>query len=160
MEGLLRYTNNRMLTGYTGGKLLWLRDEEPENFARMKIFCCPKDYIRFRLTGRVLTDVSEASGTGFFDTKNRVWADGLIALAGLDKAIFPKTVGIDRARGLRNGGGRRGNWDCRGTERLCGRRRRGDSDHGHRGWWSRRAGRGHRNQRQCFDGHERLPCEP
>ena len=92
VEGLLRYTNNRMLTGYTGGKLLWLRDEEPENFARMKIFCCPKDYIRFRLTGRVLTDVSEASGTGFFDTKNRVWADGLIALAGLDKAIFPKAV--------------------------------------------------------------------
>ena len=92
VEGLLRYTNNRMLTGYTGGKILWLRDEEPENFARMKIFCCPKDYIRFRLTGRVLTDVSEASGTGFFDTKNRVWADGLIALAGLDKAIFPKTV--------------------------------------------------------------------
>ena len=92
LEELLKLTNNRMLTGYTGGKLLWLRDEEPENFARMKIFCCPKDYIRFRLTGRVLTDVSEASGTGFFDTKNRVWADGLIALAGLDKAIFPKAV--------------------------------------------------------------------
>ena len=92
VEGLLTYTNNRMLTGYTGGKILWLRDEEPENFRRMKIFQCPKDYIRFRMTGELLMDVSDASGTGFFDTKNRRWSDALIEIAGLDKAIFPKVV--------------------------------------------------------------------
>ena len=89
LEKLLTYTNNRMLTGYTGGKILWLRDEEPENFKRMKLFVCPKDYIRFRMTGKLGMDVSEASGTGFFDTKNRRWSDELIAIAGLDKAIFP-----------------------------------------------------------------------
>ena len=49
LEKLLTYTNNRMLTGYTGGKILWLRDEEPENFAKMKVFVCPKDYIRLRI---------------------------------------------------------------------------------------------------------------
>lgn len=92
LEGLLSYTNNRMLTGYTGGKILWLRDEEPENFKRMKVFVCPKDYIRFRMTGEIMIDVSDASGTGFFDTKNRVWSDSLIEIAGLDKAIFPTAV--------------------------------------------------------------------
>jgi len=92
LEKLLTYTNNRMLTGYTGGKILWLRDEEPDNFAKMKVFVCPKDYIRFRMTGEIMIDVSDASGTGFFDTKNRVWSDELIKIAGLDKAIFPTAV--------------------------------------------------------------------
>ncbi len=92
LKGLLKLTNNRMLTGYTGGKILWLRDEEPENFKRMKVFVCPKDYIRYRMTGEVMIDVSDASGTGFFDTKNRVWSDELIKIAGLDKSIFPKAV--------------------------------------------------------------------
>ena len=90
LEKLLTYTNNRMLTGYTGGKILWLRDEEPDNFAKMKTFVCPKDYIRFRMTGRLGIDVSDASGTGFFDVKNRRWSDELIEIAGLDKAVFPE----------------------------------------------------------------------
>ena len=90
LEGLLTYTNNQMLTGYTGGKILWLRDEEPDNFAKMKIFVCPKDYIRFKMTGALGIDMSDASGTGFFDVRNRRWSDGLIALAGLSKAIFPE----------------------------------------------------------------------
>ena len=90
LEGLLTYTNNQMLTGYTGGKILWLRDEEPENFKKMKLFVCPKDYIRYRMTGNLGIDMSDASGTGFFDVRSRKWSDGLIALAGLDKAIFPE----------------------------------------------------------------------
>ncbi|MEE1199116.1 MAG: xylulokinase [Christensenellales bacterium] len=90
VDGLLTYTNNRMLTGYTGGKLLWLQEHEPEHFARMKVFVCPKDYIRFRICGEIATDVSEASGTGFFDTRNRRWNDDLIRLAHLDRSIFPE----------------------------------------------------------------------
>ena len=90
LKGLLTYTNNQMLTGYTGGKILWLRDEEPENFKKMKLFVCPKDYIRYRMTGTLGIDMSDASGTGFFDVRNRKWSDGLIELAGLDKAIFPE----------------------------------------------------------------------
>lgn len=90
LEGLLTYTNNQMLTGYTGGKILWLRDEEPENFRKMKLFVCPKDYIRYKMTGTLGIDMSDASGTGFFDVRNRKWSDGLIELAGLDKAIFPE----------------------------------------------------------------------
>ena len=90
LKGLLTYTNNQMLTGYTGGKILWLRDEEPENFRKMKLFVCPKDYIRYRMTGTLGIDMSDASGTGFFDVRNRKWSDGLIELASLDKAIFPE----------------------------------------------------------------------
>ena len=90
LEGLLTYTNNQMLTGYTGGKILWLRDEEPENFKKMKLFICPKDYIRYRMTGTLGIDMSDASGTGFFDVRNRKWSDGLIELAGLSKVIFPE----------------------------------------------------------------------
>ena len=89
VEGLMRLTNNTMLSGYTGGKLIWLKENEPENYARMKTFCCPKDYIRLMITGEVATEVSDASGTGLFDTEKRAWSDGAIALAGLDKALFP-----------------------------------------------------------------------
>ncbi|MBR1709294.1 MAG: xylulokinase [Clostridia bacterium] len=91
-DGLLGYTNNCMLTGYTGGKLLWLREEEPENFQKMTAFFCPKDYIRYKLTGQVRTDVSEASGIGFFDTKQRVWSEPLISLAGLNPDLFPEAL--------------------------------------------------------------------
>ena len=90
LKGLLTYTNNQMLTGYTGGKILWLKEEEPDNFAKMKLFVCPKDYIRYKMTGMLGIDMSDASGTGFFDVRNRKWSDGLIELAGLDKAIFPE----------------------------------------------------------------------
>ncbi len=89
LKGLLHLTNNRMLTGYTGGKILWLRDEEPENFEKMELFVCPKDYIRYRLTNELAIDVSDASGTGFFNTRKRCWSDELIAIAGLDRSLFP-----------------------------------------------------------------------
>ena len=98
LPALLAGTNNRMLPGYTGGKIIWLRDEEPENFEKMDVFVCPKDYIRYLLTGELATEVSDGSGTGFFDTKNRRWSDKLIAKCGLDKAIFPTALeSTDRA---------------------------------------------------------------
>ena len=52
----------------------------------------PRDYIRLKVCGEVAIDASDASGTGFFNTRERVWADDLIALAGLDKAIFPDVI--------------------------------------------------------------------
>ena len=91
-KGLLALTNNLMLTGYTGGKLLWLKEQEPDSFDSMVKFICPKDYIRFKLTGVPITDVSEASGTGFFDTKERKWCESLISMAQLPHSIFPEAV--------------------------------------------------------------------
>ncbi len=92
LDRLVSLTNNRMLTGYTGGKLLWLRDEEPANFERMKLFLNPKDYIRFKLTGEIALDVSDASGTGFFNVRERQWSWELIDIAGLPHSIFPECI--------------------------------------------------------------------
>ncbi|WP_288950616.1 xylulokinase [uncultured Paracoccus sp.] len=88
-EGLLAATNNRMLVGYTGGKILWMRNHEPELFARMTLMLNPKDYLRLRLTGEVASEVSDASGTGLFDVRRRQWAKGLIETAGIDPALLP-----------------------------------------------------------------------
>ncbi len=92
LDGLLSYTNNRMLTGFTGGKILWMKKNEPENYAKTRLIINPKDYIRFRLAGTLETDVSDASGFGLFDVKNKVWAYELIEKIGLEKSLFPKTV--------------------------------------------------------------------
>ncbi|HIU34273.1 MAG TPA: xylulokinase [Candidatus Pullichristensenella excrementigallinarum] len=92
LEGLLRYTNNQMLAGYTGGKILWLQEEEPENYEKMVCFVCPKDYIRFKLSGELGIDASDASGTGFFNTRERRWSDELISLVGLDRRVFPEVL--------------------------------------------------------------------
>jgi len=91
-DSLLKMTNNVMLPGYTGGKILWLMQEEPEGFRKMKSFLCPKDYLRYRLTGKIRMDVSEASGTGLFDTRNRQWCAPLISALGLDPSLFPPVL--------------------------------------------------------------------
>ena len=78
-----------MLPGYTGGKLLWLKEKEPKNYEKMAHFLNPKDYIRLRLTGVRATEVSDASGTGLFDVKNRRWSKKLLGLLDLPEEIFP-----------------------------------------------------------------------
>ena len=92
LDSLLGKTNNTMLTGYTGGKLLWMREHEPELFARMRVFLNPKDYILYKLTGEQSTEVSDASGTGLFDVANRRWHDGLIGALGLERSLFPRCL--------------------------------------------------------------------
>lgn len=99
LDGLLSYTNNTMLTGYTGGKILWLKKNEPDNFARMKLFLMPKDYIRFLLTGEKLTEVSDGSGTGLFDVKNRKFNFELIGKLGFPESVFPRVVESDEVAG-------------------------------------------------------------
>jgi xylulokinase len=99
LDGLLSHTNNTMLTGYTGGKILWMKKNEPDNYARMKHFLMPKDYIRFLLTGQKCTEVSDASGTGFFDVEKRTFSFELIDLLGFDRAVFPDVLESDELAG-------------------------------------------------------------
>lgn len=89
LDGLLRLTNNGMITGYTAPKILWLRDHEPESFARIATVLLPKDYIRLKLTGVLATDVSDASGTGLFDAPNRRWSTELLQRLDLPSPWFP-----------------------------------------------------------------------
>lgn len=92
LSGLLGYTNNMMLTGYTGGKILWMKEEEPGNYARTKTVVNPKDYIGYKLTRQLSTEVSDASGTGLFDVEHRVWAWELIDKIGLKREFFTKAL--------------------------------------------------------------------
>jgi len=89
-ENILRYIANPVLTGFTLPKLLWVRDHEPENFARVRHLLLPKDYVRFRLTGEFATEVSDASGTALFDVVNRRWSREMMDGLGLDSAILPR----------------------------------------------------------------------
>ena len=88
--GLRAFTNNRMLIGYTGGKILWMRNHEPEAYRRIKKILNPKDYIRLVLTGETATEVSDASGTGLFDTRARRWSVELLERIDIDSALLPR----------------------------------------------------------------------
>jgi xylulokinase len=89
-ENILRYIANPVLTGFTLPKLLWVRDHEPENFARVRHVLLPKDYVRLQLTGEYATEVSDASGTALFDVVHRRWSREMTDGLGLDNAILPR----------------------------------------------------------------------
>lgn len=99
LERLVELTNNRMLPGFTGGKVRWFRDHEPEAFARMRRLCLPKDYLRYRLTGVFVTDESDASGTGFFDPRTRRWVPEVVRACGADTSMLPGLVGSTEQTG-------------------------------------------------------------
>ncbi len=92
MEKLLEYTANTPLTGYWLPKILWLRKHEPEVLTKTKKFLLPKDYLRLRLTGNYVTEVSDASGTLIFDVKKRRWSPEIISSFALPQELFPEVV--------------------------------------------------------------------
>lgn len=100
---VLESTANPMLTGFTLPKLLWIRDNEPENFASIRKMLLPKDYARFRLTGEFATDVSDASGTGLFDVVQRKWSLAMASALGLDASILPKAYESSEVTGRVSG---------------------------------------------------------
>ncbi len=91
-ENVVRWTANPPITGFTLPKLVWVRNHEPDAFARIRQILLPKDYVRFRLSGDFATDVSDASGTGFFDVVRRRWSEPVIAGLDLDRSWLPAVV--------------------------------------------------------------------
>jgi xylulokinase len=89
-ERVLACIANPVLTGFTLPKLLWVRDNEPANFQRVRKMLLPKDYLRFQLTGEFASEVSDASGTALFDVVNRRWSYELVDALGLDRGMLPK----------------------------------------------------------------------
>ncbi|OUM93482.1 MAG: xylulokinase [Firmicutes bacterium ZCTH02-B6] len=86
---LIELTGNPALEGFTAPKLIWLRNHERQNFARIRTVMLPKDYIRWRLTGEIATDVSDAAGTLLFDVRARQWSGPVVESLGLDPSWLP-----------------------------------------------------------------------
>jgi len=91
---------NPVLTGFTLPKLLWVRDNEPHAFARVRKILLPKDYVRFKLTGQYVSDVSDASGTALFDVVRRRWSNELVQRLGLDAGILPRVLESQEVSGV------------------------------------------------------------
>lgn len=88
-ERLIQLTCNPALTGFTLPKLLWVREREPQLWARVRGVLLPKDYVRLRLTGERATDVADASGTLLFDCANRRWSAPMLEAMELDERLLP-----------------------------------------------------------------------
>ncbi|MCM1188344.1 MAG: xylulokinase [bacterium] len=82
-EKLSEYTANIAFAGFTAPKILWVKENEPENFAKIAKIMLPKDYIAYKLTGVHCTDVSDASGMLLFDVKNRRWSEEMCEICGI-----------------------------------------------------------------------------
>jgi xylulokinase len=89
-ERLVELTGNRAATGFTAPKLLWMQRHEPELFARIRHVMMPKDYVRYRLTGEIAADVSDASGTLMFDVAERCWSAEVLAALEVPAAWMPQ----------------------------------------------------------------------
>ncbi len=89
-EKLSAYTANIAFAGFTAPKILWMRKNEPELFARVKKIMLPKDYLAYRLSGTFCTDLSDASGMLLLDVKNRRWSPEMLEICGITEQMLPK----------------------------------------------------------------------
>lgn len=89
-DKLIKITGNQVLTGFTAPKILWIKNNEPDNYNKIKKILLPKDYIRFRLTGELATDVSDASGTSLLNVPERKWSDEILSGLEIPKEWMPQ----------------------------------------------------------------------
>ena len=85
-------TRNKALEGFTLPKILWVKENEPEIFAQAKTFVTPKDYLRYRMTGKLQMEISDAAGTVAMDVANRTWSKEVQEAFGLDASFFPEII--------------------------------------------------------------------
>jgi xylulokinase len=88
-ELLVKSTCNPALEGFTAPKLIWVRDNEPAVYEKAFKLMLPKDYVRFRLTGEIATEVSDAAGTILFDVRNRKWSQEVLDRLGVSSDLMP-----------------------------------------------------------------------
>jgi xylulokinase len=96
---LIELVSNPALTGFSAPKLLWVRDNEPQIFARTHMVLLPKDYIRYRLTGVAGIEISDAAGTCLLDVKSGTWSREVMDALDLDPALFPPVIPSDTVSG-------------------------------------------------------------
>ncbi len=88
-DRLIELTCNPALPNFTLTKCLWVRENEPENWSRVRSLMLPKDYVRFRLTGERATDLADASGTLLLDVAHRRWSQEMLDFVQMDGALLP-----------------------------------------------------------------------
>lgn len=89
-ERLFEYTGNIAFAGFTAPKLMWLRENEPENFAKISKIMLPKDYVNYLLTGVHSTDYSDAAGMLLLDVKNKCWSKEMLDICAIHESQMPK----------------------------------------------------------------------
>ncbi len=100
IDFLKKHTGNIAFPGFTAPKLLWLKKHKPEIFNNIKYIMLPKDYIGYKLTGKVFTDVSDASGTLYFDVENRKWSKEMLNIIGISENMLPKVYESYESAGM------------------------------------------------------------
>ena len=88
-DKLLEWTGNVAFTGFTAPKLMWMKRHEPENFARIAKIMLPKDFVAYKMSGVFGSDVSDDSGTLYFDVKNRAWSAPMLGIIGITEEQLP-----------------------------------------------------------------------
>ena len=88
-EKIIQLTCNPALTNFTLTKFLWVQQNEPANWARVRHVMLPKDYVRFRLSGERAIDMADASGTLMLDVTNRRWSNEMLAAGEVDERFLP-----------------------------------------------------------------------
>lgn len=96
---LIKMVANPALTGFTAPKILWLRNHEPKNFAKLAKVLLPKDDVRRRLTGEYATEVSDASGMLLLDVAKRAWSKPLLSKLELDEGLFGRCYESEEVTG-------------------------------------------------------------
>jgi len=90
-EKFIQITGNVALTGFTAPKILWVKENEPEVYAKAKHVLLPKDYIRYKLTGEYAMDKADGAGTVLFDLKSRNWSDEVLSALDIPREWMPQT---------------------------------------------------------------------
>ena len=89
-EKLIEETSNIAICGFTLPKILWVKKHEPENFKKIKKIMLPKDYLVYKITKKFVSDITDLSGTLFFDVKNRKYSKFLLDIASINEEMLPE----------------------------------------------------------------------
>ncbi len=102
-DKLSAYTANIAFAGFTAPKLLWLKENEPDNFNAIAKIMLPKDYLCYLFTGEHATDYSDAAGTLLLDVENMRWSGDMLRLCGINKSVLPRLCKSYEKVGALNG---------------------------------------------------------
>lgn len=99
---LIEINANPALPGFTAPKILWVREHEKEIYDKCATILLPKDYVRYRLTGKLAMEISDASGTNLLDIKKRQWSDEILKALDIDPALLPPIIESSEVAGYIN----------------------------------------------------------